>query len=163
MFEPGNGTVKESTAMMEKPIRRFIGKFYCTLDDKARLTVPSKFRELVPGETGSKVLVISKAKDRCLNLFTLDYYDWIIDQLGNLPPGPKQRSLTRFYSSESEHLAVDRVGRVQMPSYFLEALASSKNLVVVGALTHMEIWRQEDFELVRREANDAYLEGDWEL
>jgi MraZ protein len=149
--------------MIEKPIRKFIGKFYCTLDDKSRLTVPSKFRELIPGETGSKILIIGKAKDRCLNLLTLDYYDWIIEQLGTLPPGPKQRSLIRFYSSESEQLAVDRVGRVQMPSYFLEALGSSKSLVVVGALTHMEIWRQEDFEKIRQEANDTYRESDWEL
>ncbi len=70
--------------MLEKPIKRFIGKFYCTLDDKSRLTIPSKFRELVPGEEGSKVLVISRGKERCLYLFTPDYFDWIIEQLGLL-------------------------------------------------------------------------------
>lgn len=149
--------------MLDKPVKKFIGKFYCTLDDKSRLTVPSKFRELIPGEIGSKILVVGKAKDHCLNLFTLDYYDWIIEQLGLLPPGPKQRSLIRFYSSESEQLGVDRVGRIQMPAYFLEALGVSKDLVVVGALTHMEVWRQEEFEKIRREANDTYLSSDWEL
>ena len=149
--------------MLEKPIKKFIGKFPCTLDDKSRLTVPSKFRELVPGEIGSKILVIGRAKDRCLNLFTIDYYDWVIEQLGLLPPGPKQRRLTRFYSSESEQLNVDRVGRIQMPAYFLEVLGSSRNLVVVGALTHMEVWPQEEFEKIRKEAYDTYLDSDWEL
>jgi MraZ protein len=149
--------------MLDKPIRKFIGTFYCTLDTKSRLTVPSKFRELVPGEIGSKILVIGKAKDRCLNLLTVDYYDWIIEQLGLLPPGPKQRSLIRFYSSESEQLNVDRVGRIQMPAHFIEALGDSRNLVVVGALTHMEVWRQEEFEKIRKEANDTYFASDWEF
>jgi MraZ protein len=149
--------------MLEKPIRRLIGRFTCTLDDKSRLTVPAKFRELIPGEIGSKVLVVCRSKDPCLNLFPVDYFDWIIEQLESLPAGPKQRTLTRFYSSESEQLGVDRVGRVQMPAYFLEVLGPSKNLVVVGARTHMEVWTQEAYERMQAEVRTAYLESDWEL
>jgi len=149
--------------MLEKPVKRFIGKFYCTLDDKARLTVPSKFRELVPGEEGSKVLVISRGKERCFYLFTPDYFDWIIEQLGLLAPGPQQRNLARYYSSESENLKVDRVGRVQMPPHYLEALGDSKSLVVVGGLTHMEVWKQEEFEKIMKDADDTYQNGPWQL
>ncbi len=149
--------------MAEKPNRKFIGMFPCTLDAKSRLTIPSKFRELVPGEEGSKILVISRGKERCLYLFTPDYFDWIIDQLGLLPPGPQQRNLIRYYSSESEHLKVDRVGRVQLSAHYLESFGLAKNVVVVGGLTHMEVWKPEEYEKIMKAADDAYHSGEWQL
>ncbi len=149
--------------MAEKPNKKFIGMFPCTLDAKSRLTIPSKFRELIPGEEGSKTLVISRGKERCLYLFTPDYFDWIIDQLGLLPPGPQQRNLIRYYSSESEHLKVDKVGRVQMPAHYLESIVPSKNLVVVGGLTHMEVWKPEEYEKIMKDVDDTYHHGEWQL
>jgi MraZ protein len=149
--------------MAEKPNRKFIGMFPCTLDAKSRLTIPSKFRELVPGEEGSKILVISRGKEHCLYLFTPDYFDWIIEQLGLLPPGPQQRNLIRYYSSESEHLKVDKVGRVQMSAHHLESFGLAKNVVVVGGLTHMEVWKPEEYDKIMESADDAYHNGEWQL
>ena len=149
--------------MQGKSKKKFIGKYPCTLDDKSRLTIPSKFRDLVPGAKGAKTLVISKGKEHCIYLFTKDYFDWIIEQLGLLPPGPQRRNLVRYYSSESENLTVDKVGRVQMPANYLEAFGLSKSCVVVGGLTHMEVWKPEEFEKIMKDADDAYHGGEWQL
>jgi MraZ protein len=141
----------------------FIGKFACLLDAKSRLTIPRKFRRLIREDgSGERYLVICRAKDRCLDLYTSEYFARIIARLRALEAGPEKRRLIRFYSNESEQLRIDRFGRIQMPSEFLEALGASKNLVVVGALEYMEIWKSDDYGKVREEAIDGFYSGTFE-
>ena len=146
----------------EKPARTFIGKFYCTLDEKGRLMIPAKFRRLFPDEE-IKSLIISRAKEKCLRLFDPDRFDAIIAKLGALEDGPVKRNLIRFYSTESEQIKVDGAGRIAIPGEYIAVIDNAKDLVVVGALTHMEVWKQEDYEKVRRDAIDTYHNSPWEL
>jgi len=146
----------------EKPARIFIGTFYCTLDEKGRLMIPAKFRRLFPDEQINS-LIVSKAKEKCLRLFDPEQFDRIIDKLGTLEDGPEKRNLIRFYSTESEQIKVDNAGRIAIPGEYLGTIDSAKNLVVVGALTHMEVWKQDDYEKVRQEAIDTYRKSRWEL
>jgi MraZ protein len=146
----------------QKPTRTFIGKFYCTLDDKGRLMIPAKFRRLFPDEKITS-LIISKAKEKCLRLFDPEQFDTIIAKLGALEDGPEKRNLIRFYSTESEQIKVDGAGRIAIPGEYLETIDNAKNLAVVGALTHMEVWKQDDYQIIRRDAIDTYRKSRFEL
>jgi len=149
--------------MLEKPNVNFIGTVYSTLDEKSRLTIPAKFRELIPGREDSKLLVISKGKERNLDLLTPDYFEWVIEQIGLLPPGSRQRNLMRYYSSESENLKVDRAGRIQMPARFLEWLGVSKDIVVVGGQNRLELWRPDQHVKIMEEAETEFQSEEWQF
>lgn len=154
---------KDQTTKPESPKRLFEGKFACQLDPKNRLTIPRKFRPIVPEDSdGVRRLVICKAKDRCLDLYTREYFAGIVQRLRALPPGPEKRKLIRFYSVESEELKIDQYGRVQMPPDFLEELGREKDLVVVGAFEYMEIWKRDEFKGKRDEANEGFYESSFE-
>lgn len=148
--------------MLQKPNVKFIGTAYGTLDEKSRLTIPVKFRDLVPGTEDSKFLIMSKGKERCLDLLTPEYFDWVVEQIGLLPPGPRQRSLMRYYSSESESVKVDRAGRVQMPARFLEWLGVSKDVVIIGGENRIEVWKPESHKKIMEEANAAHDDPEWQ-
>lgn len=142
----------------------FLGKFECTLDSKGRLTIPRKFRRLVrENNSGEKQLVICPLKDRAFALYTLEYFAGIIAKLRALEPGPDKRRLIRFFSSESEQLRIDRFGRVQIPPDVIETLGEEKNLVVVGAVDYMEVWKSDDYKAVRTDASDGYYNGPHEF
>lgn len=154
---------KDQTTKPESPRRLFEGKFPCQLDAKNRLTIPRKLRPLVPVDAeGVRRLVICKAKDRCLDLYPLDYFAGIVERLRALPPGPEKRKLIRFYSVESEELRIDRFGRVQMPPDFLEELGREKDFVVVGAFEYMEIWKRDEFKARRDEAIEGFYGSTFE-
>jgi MraZ protein len=146
----------------EKATPTFIGRFNCTLDEKGRLMIPAKFRRLFPNEE-IKSLIISKAKDKCLRLFAPERFEAIIEKLGALEDGDLKRNLIRFYSTESEQIKVDGSGRIAIPAEYIATIDNAKDLVVVGALTHMEVWKQTDYEKVRQDAIDTYRKSTWEL
>ena len=57
---------------------------------------------------------------------------------------------------------LDKAGRVAIPANFLSMISNPKKVIVIGALTYIEIWSPEDYEQVRNEALDTYNKGDWE-
>lgn len=146
----------------DKSPRVFYGRSPCTLDEKGRLMIPAKFRHLYP-EGKITSLIISKGKEKCLRLFDPERFDAILGKLGALDDGQEKRNLIRFYSSESEQIKVDGAGRIAIPGEYLAMIDNAKNLIVVGALTHMEVWNQEDYEKIRRDAIDTYRKSTWEL
>ena len=142
-------------------MQNFVGSFSCTLDSKGRLMIPAKFRRLIP-EDGGEVLVVSKAKEKCLNLYPLNEWSGVIARLHSLPPGPKKRNLIRFYSDKSQTLNLDKAGRVAIPAHFIAMIGNTRKVVVIGALTYLEIWAEKDYEEIRKQALETYIEGDWE-
>ncbi len=146
--------------MADKPDLKLQGTFPCVLDEKSRLTVPKVLRALIPGETGSKVVVICRAKDMCLNLFPPEYFEWVLEQVKALPAGPRQRALLRFYASESMRLTMDRFGRVPVPARFQDVLEFSKNVVVVGVRSHLELWSEAARTGTQQAEREAYEKDD---
>jgi MraZ protein len=140
----------------------FVGHFEYNLDAKGRLMIPARFRRVIAPDAVD-VLVLSKGKERCLNLYPLpEWNDVILKELHSLPPGPQKRNLVRYYSDKSIHVNLDKAGLVAIPAHFLSMIGDPKKVIVIGALTYIEIWAPEDYEQIRNEALDTYNRGDWE-
>ena len=133
----------------------------CTLDAKKRLKVPAPFINAFPAET-FKTVVISKAKDRCLNLYTKEEYEDIKIDLANRPASAERREIMRFYSIMSKYLAVDGHGRVLIPPDFVAMIGNARELVILGIDKHMEIWNAEDFEEMLKRAEETFRRSDFE-
>ncbi len=143
-------------------MQNFLGNFECTLDSKGRLMIPAKFRHLVP-EPAAGMYVLSMGKERCFNLYPInEWNEVVVSKLHELTPGPEKRNYIRFYSRKSRTLNLDKAGRVAIPSSFIEVLGNPKKVMVVGVLNYMEIWSLEDYEKVSHDADDAFLDGNWE-
>jgi MraZ protein len=107
--------------------------------------------------------IISMGKERCLNLYPIDEWnETVVKKLHELPPGPEKRNYIRFYSNKSRTLNLDKSGRVAIPPSMLEAIGGPKKVMVVGVLNYIEIWSIEDYEKVSRDAEDNFLDGEWE-
>jgi MraZ protein len=126
----------------------FIGEFTHTLDDKKRLSLPSKFRK----ELGKKV-IITHGLDNCLFMFTLSQWNKIAEQLGNLSIGNSDsRGFNRIMLAGAVEIEIDTAGRVLIPDFLREYAgvnisdADKKNngkLVFAGVHTRIEIWEEK--------------------
>jgi MraZ protein len=114
----------------------FLGSHTPRLDDKGRLTLPAKFRDELEGG-----LVITKGQERCLYVFPMVEFTRISDSLRTSPVTAKAlRDYSRvFFSSASDDLP-DRQGRITIPPSLRSYADLTRDCVVNGANTRVEIW-----------------------
>lgn len=120
----------------------FMGEYNHTIDAKGRLIVPSKFREAL-GDT----FVVTKGLDGCL--FVYDNKEWnaFEEKLKSLPLTNKEaRQFARFFLAGAAEVEVDKQGRILVPNILREFAQISRDVVLIGVASRIEIWSKERFE-----------------
>lgn len=114
----------------------FLGQHFPRLDDKGRMILPAKFREaLAPG------VVLTKGQEGCLYIYPADRFAVMTDELSKLPVTSKSaRDYNRVLFSGASDEIPDKQGRVTVPSQLRDYAGLTKELVVIGNNTHLEIW-----------------------
>lgn len=123
----------------------FFGKFGHTIDDKARLTIPSKYRDTL--DTG---LVITRGIDRCLYIFPLKEWERLslkIEQL--LMTDLDSRQFVSFLFSEASDCIPDRQGRVVIPADLRAYAGLDGDVVVTGSHNHLEVWNRDAYQAAK--------------
>ena len=122
----------------------FMGEYNHTIDVKGRLIIPSKFREAL-----GDVFVVTKGLDGCL--FVFDNAEWAVfeEKLRSLPITNKDaRKFVRFFLAGAAEVEVDKQGRILVPNVLREFAELSKDVVLIGVASRIEIWSKERFEEV---------------
>jgi MraZ protein len=135
---------------------RFVGRYEHSLDLKGRVILPARFRA-----SFDALAVISKYNERCLAIWTPEAFDKKADEMALLMDGTaEERARARAWSMGSTEVDLDRQGRVALPQYLREfaEMPESSTVLVHGALTHIELWNPQLWE-VHGAAGDASLIG----
>lgn len=120
----------------------FMGEYNHTIDAKGRLIIPSKFRESLGDE-----FVITKGMDGCL--FGYDNSEWRVfeEKLRSLPMIDKEaRQFTRYFLAGAASVEVDKQGRILIPSVLRDFAEITKEAVLVGVGSRIEIWSKERWD-----------------
>lgn len=116
----------------------FIGEYVHTVDDKKRISLPSKFRKGV-----GKNIVVTRGLDNCLFIYTTAEWKKIAEELGSGWTRSDQRGIHRFIYGGAQEVSVDSVGRILIPDY-LKRFAGLKNKVVfAGVHNRIEVWNDQ--------------------
>lgn len=118
----------------------FIGQAEVTIDKKARLAVPAKFRaQLEKGKLGPGWISMPRGESML----------WLIPEAGfaklsqgwgdSLIPDEDTAVLQRLLFGSSEQVDMDATGRVTLPRKHLELTGLDGEVVVVGAMSHLEV------------------------
>jgi MraZ protein len=120
----------------------FVGTYYNSIDDKARVIVPAKFRDELRGKC-----VISKSIDKCLTIYTVEEWEkFVREKLDVLPnSNPQARKLKRYFYSSAAECDVDKQGRLKIPQDLIEYASIDKELITVGSNNTIEIWSKEQW------------------
>ena len=124
-----------------------MGEFHHNIDDKARLVMPSKFRE----ELGES-FVITRGLDGCLFVYSNVEWQKLVEKLKNLPFTKKDaRSFLRFFLSGATNCTLDKQGRVIIPTPLVSYANLNKECLVIGMNDRLEIWSREKFDVMFKE------------
>lgn len=127
---------------MVNAMHMFMGEYNHTLDAKGRLIIPSKFREVL-----GDGFVVTKGMDGCLFVFTDSEWQAFAEKLHTLPMIDKEaRQFTRFFLAGAAEVEVDKQGRILIPQVLREFAGITKDAVLVGVGSRVEIWSRERWE-----------------
>ncbi len=123
----------------------FIGRYYHTLEEKGRLSLPKAFREQ------EQEWVVTRGLDGGLFLFPKATFQGQVEVVAGKPFTKKNhRDFIRLMLNEAKEVTTDGNGRIQLPDYLQQFAKLTKDVVVVGSNSYLEIWS--------REAYHAYLD-----
>ncbi len=126
-----------------------IGEFRHTIDDKNRLSLPSKFRK----EMGKHV-VVTPGLDSCLFIFTMKQWEKIS---GHLSAGESSllqadnRGFNRFLLGGAVEAEIDAVGRMLLPEHLRERAKLKSKVVFIGVGDRAELWDEGTWNAYREE------------
>ena len=125
----------------------FLGTHTPRLDDKNRVILPAKYREaLVDG------LVMTKGQDRCLVVWTQDGFATYA-----------VRAYTRVLFASAHDDVPDKQGRITIPQNLRDYAGLTRECVVVGADTRIEIWDAVAWESYLAGTEQSFVDLDGEV
>ena len=117
---------------------RFIGRYYHALEQKGRVSIPPSLRHPL-GQTA----ILTIGLDGCLFLFPESNWVSVVESAAAMPLTHKPaRDWVRLLANNAVNVNFDHLGRILIPDYLRTHAKLSKNVVIVGSLTRIEIWDQ---------------------
>lgn len=124
-----------------------IGEYYCKLDAKGRLSLPSRLRTQFP-ESAGNVLVINRGFEQCLVLYTKE--DWLLEteKLNAVDDfmSPEIRRFKRIFTNGANLLPIDNAQRILIPKKLMEYAGLNDEVVLSAFGSKVEIWSKELYE-----------------
>ena len=119
----------------------FLGQFQHNVDEKGRLMVPARFRELLGGGA-----YITQGFDHCLMVMTEPYFNQVYERLNalNLTELPA-RQLRRQMLSNAYPVEIDKIGRILIPQNLRSILTLNGEAVLAGQGEYFEVWTPVDW------------------
>ena len=119
-----------------------IGEYEHSLDAKGRLIMPSKLRD----DIGEK-FIITKGLDGCLFAFSIEEWKNFEAKLRSLPISNKDaRAFSRFFFAGAMDCEIDKQGRFLISSNLREFAGLTKEVVIVGMDSRIEIWSKDKWQ-----------------
>jgi transcriptional regulator MraZ len=134
----------------------FLGTHTPRLDEKGRLILPAKFRDELAGG-----VVITKGQERCLYVFpAAEFQTYAAEQSARPMSDKAARAFTRVLFSGAHDEVPDKQGRVTIPAPLRDYAGLERDLVVIGAMTRVEVWDAAAWEEYLAHSEDAFADVD---
>ena len=113
----------------------FIGRYYHTLEENRRLSLPKKFRQI---ETS---WIVTRGLDGGLFLFRAANFKEELSKLEQRTFTKKaHRDFIRLMANDAQEVVADDNGRVSLPEYLTGFAQLKKEVIIVGSYSRIELW-----------------------
>lgn len=123
----------------------FRGRFDHAIDSKGRLSIPSKFREILSINYDERLIITNF--DGCLWAYPALEWQKVEDKVASLPQFKDEvKALQRVFISAAVESPIDKSGRILIPPTLREYAGIIKDIVLVGMTNRIEIWSREKWQ-----------------
>ena len=120
----------------------FRGRYEHTIDAKGRISIPSKFREVLAKKYDDRLVITNF--DHCLVAFPYEEWSLLEQKVGTFSLMKKETSaFFRFFYSSAMDCDIDKQGRLLIPQTLRDYAGLQKDVVLVGEGKRIEIFAKE--------------------
>ncbi|MBQ6582252.1 MAG: division/cell wall cluster transcriptional repressor MraZ [Mogibacterium sp.] len=117
----------------------FSGIYENSIDDKNRMTIPSKYRNQLNG-----ACMLARGFDRCLYIYAMEDWNVLVEKMRKLRQTDRDmRKFIREFFSNATECQLDSQGRILIPQHLKNYAGIRKELLTMGALDKIEVWSRE--------------------
>jgi MraZ protein len=128
----------------------FLGQFQHNLDEKGRLMIPARYRELLAAGA-----FITQGFDKCLMVMTDVYFKLVYDRINTMNlADPTARLLRRLILSNAYQVEVDKVGRILVPQNLRQVIMLDSEAIVAGQGEYFEVWTPAEWNAQMNQLQD---------
>ncbi|MFA6233077.1 MAG: division/cell wall cluster transcriptional repressor MraZ [Bacteroidota bacterium] len=138
----------------------FKGKYDHSVDDKGRVSLPSKIRKALTPEAKDS-FVITRGYENSLVLYPLDAWNRYETQMSTELNTHREedRLFVRMIMMWAQEVTLDRQSRIMIPQELMEIAGISTQVVIIGALEKIEVWSPEFFRAYNERFADTTYEA----
>ncbi len=136
----------------------FVDEYERQIDDHNRIILPPKIRE----DVGENVYITQAPSDKCLHLYTESEWEKVSAKVSELPTAIDKNAaaFVRTFFGKATKVSVDKQGRVSVARRLIEYADLTKEVVLVGANTRLEIWDLKTWqEYQSKISEDIMIDG----
>jgi len=140
----------------------FTGRHSHTIDKKGRVSIPSKFREVLLAKYDNTLVITSYIK--CLYAYPSAEWKKLSKKFEQLKQFEKpNQDFLRFFVSPAETCSIDKQGRILIPPTLRDSAGLERKVTFVGVTNRIEIWNsktwEEEFKRLRMSAERGEFDG----
>jgi MraZ protein len=124
------------------------GEHELTIDDKNRLLIPAEIRQSLDPQRDGTSLFIVIGRNRKLWLYAEKYYQHLVSQRQQqLNPDEDVLAFDQYHFAMAARREWDKQGRILLPDKTLKRTATEKEVTLIGARDHLELWNRNEWEI----------------
>lgn len=124
----------------------FNGTYEHTVDQKGRMSIPMRIRDVLNKEYGGGELYLTILQD-CIEAYPLKEWNKKEEKMRSLPSRDSDvKMFLRAQYSRACDCNMDRSGRILLPVHMRNKCGINSKVAIVGVLDHFEIWPLEKWE-----------------
>lgn len=137
-----------------QPQKFFAGEFRHSIDEKNRITIPSRWRR----SESEKLIILPEPRDQYLLVMSAEEFDRMSAQAeaDTTIPARDRRIFSRQLHSRAEHGVSDRQGRLVLPEDLCRQLGLKGEVAFVGGRGRFEIWNLQKWKRAHEEETPTY-------
>lgn len=142
----------------------FRGANKVTLDSKSRLTIPTRYREVLYGDFSGKLVCTVDIQNPCLLLYPLSEWEEVELKLSRLSSMiPEERMFQQVLLGNATECEMDKNGRLLISPVLREHAGLDKACMLVGQFNKFEIWHEARWQQQMQQGIASIQSGDFEL
>lgn len=139
----------------------FRGSYEHTLDPKGRLSIPSKFRDVLVGKGDERIMVTNFIVDglRCLDVYPIDEWLKFEEEIRKRPKFERRMVLFQnYYLGAACECLLDSHGRILIPPVLRKYADLKRDVILASALEKFRVWDHEVWNKVHGLAEDKLMQ-----
>ena len=144
-----------SEGIVKSPVNHFRGRSEHALDEKGRLNIATRFREVLRRQYDERLMITPW--HNCLKAYPLPQWEEMEMTLrAEGKKNPNMVKLIRFMVGGVVECGLDKQGRVLLPPNLRSDCGLDKEVVVNGMITYFEIWNKKTWEADNKPSGDNF-------